>query len=72
MAFVTVYQTLHSADAQLICSRLEAAEFHPFVANESYALNMEGDPLSTGGIAVQVPEEEAADARALLEAPAVE
>ena len=72
MAFMTVYQTFSSADAQLIRSRLEAAEFHPFIANESFALNNEGDPLTTGGIAVQVPEEEAADARALLEAPPAE
>ena len=72
MALVTIYQTFSPADAQLVRSRLEAAEFTAFVAHELSALSMDGYSMSTGGVSVQVPEEEAVDARALLDAPPVE
>jgi hypothetical protein len=64
---ITVYQALNSADAQLVRSSLEAAGFHVLVANELSSLSMEGYALAAGGILVQVPEPEAADARALIE-----
>jgi hypothetical protein len=67
---VTIYKALNPADAQLIYSRLEAAGFHPFVANEIAALTMEGYALAAGGIRVQLPESEFADAREFLDAPA--
>ncbi len=51
-------------------SRLEAAGFHPFVADEAAALGTEGYALAIGGIRVQVPESEAVEARAFLDAPA--
>ncbi len=66
----TVYKALNPADAQLVASRLEAAGFHPFVADEAAALGMEGYALAVGGIRVQVPESEFADAREFLDAPA--
>jgi acylphosphatase len=66
----TIYKALNPADAQLVYSRLEAAGFHPFVADEAAALGMEGYALAVGGIRVQVPESEAADAMEFLAAPA--
>jgi hypothetical protein len=67
---VTVYKALNPADAQLIFSRLEAAAFHPFVADEMAALSMEGYALAAGGIRVQLPESEFAEAREFLDTPA--
>ena len=66
----TIYKALNPADAQLVYSRLEAAGFHPFVADEMSALSMEGYALATGGIRVQVPESEFAEAREFLDASA--
>jgi len=66
MLLVTVHTSLNPADAQLVRSRLEAAEFHPFVTNELSALSMDGYALAAGGIQVQVPEEEAAEATSFL------
>ena len=54
--------------SKLVASRLDAAGFHPFVADEAAALGMEGYALAVGGIRVQVPESEAAEATAFLEA----
>ena len=68
MDFVTVMTAFNPADAQLTRSRLEAAGFHPFVANETSALSMDGYGLTVGGILVQVPEAEAVDAREFLNA----
>jgi hypothetical protein len=67
MDFVTVQTAFNPADAQLARSRLEAAGFHPFVANETSALSMDGYGLTVGGILVQVPEDEAANAREFLD-----
>lgn len=69
MNLVTVFQALNPAEAQLVRSRLEAAEFHAQVAHELSALSMEGYALATGGILVQVPEDEAAEAVAFLRTP---
>ena len=68
MKLVTIYTALNPADAQLVRSRLDAAEFHPFVAGETAALSTDGYALATGGIRVQVPEDEVADAREFLAA----
>ena len=67
MNFVTVITTSNLAEAQLICSRLEAAGFHPFVANENTASWLAGFSV-LANVLVQVPEAEAAEARAFLEA----
>ena len=69
MDFATVMTAFNPADAQLARSRLEAAGFHPFVANETSALSMDGYGITVGGILVKVPENEAADAREFLNAP---
>ena len=67
MELVTITKQFNSADAQLVRSRLEAAGFHPFVADELSALSVEGYSLAAGGIRVQVPETEAEEARQFLE-----
>ena len=75
MKLVTVYRTFSSADAQLIRSVLEASDIPAMVADELSSLSMEGYSMSTGGIRVQVPEEQAADAREIIEskgAPPIE
>jgi len=69
MELVTVFTAFSPIEAQLIRSRLEAAEFHPFVADEFSALSTDGYSLAIGGIRVQVPEPEAADAREFINAP---
>jgi hypothetical protein len=66
MNLVTVYRTFSPADAQLICSRLDAAQLHAMVANELSAMSIDGYALAAGGVLVQVPEEEAADAREII------
>ena len=67
MDLVTISRSLNPADAQLIRARLEAAGFHAVVANELAALCFEGYALGTGGIRVQVPDTEAAEATVFLE-----
>jgi hypothetical protein len=66
MEMVTVFTAFNPADAQMVRSRLDAAEFHPFVKNELSALSLDGYALAAGGILVQVPEDEAAEAREFL------
>lgn len=69
MKLVTVYRTFSPADAQLVRSRLEAADLQATVTHELSALSMEGYSLSTGGIRVQVPEDQAEEAREIIELP---
>jgi hypothetical protein len=66
MELITIFLGLNPAEAQLVRSRLEAANFHPTVADELAALSMDGYALAAGGIRVQVPESEAAEAREFL------
>ena len=66
MDFATVFTAFNPVDAHLVRSRLEAAGFHPFIANENSALGTEGYALAVGGIRVQVPEAEAAEAKEFL------
>lgn len=68
MTLVTVYKAFSSADAQLIRSRLDAAGFHAVVQHELASLSMEGYSMAAGGIQVQVPDSEADEARALINA----
>jgi len=69
MQLVTVATAFNPADAQLKRSCLEAAGFHAVVKNELSALSMDGYGITVGGILVQVPEDEAAEAKAFLDAP---
>ncbi len=62
----TVHRSFNPADAQLVRSRLEAARFHPVVVNELSALSLDGYAMAAGGILVQVPEAEAAEALEFL------
>ncbi len=62
MEFVTVYTTLNAADAELIRGRLESADFTVNIKNDDAGLGLE-----TGvGVILQVPEDEADEARELL------
>ncbi len=65
MSLVTIYSTLNLADAELVRSRLEAAQFHPVLMNEIASTTY--GPIAAGGILVQVPEDEAIEAREFLE-----
>jgi hypothetical protein len=67
MALITVHRALNPADAQVVRSRLEAAQFHPVVTHELSALSLDGYALAAGGILVQVPEQEAAEAQSFLQ-----
>ena len=69
MGLVTVARAFNPAEAQLIRSRLDAAEFHAVVMHELSALSLDGYAMAAGGILVQVPEQEAAEATAFLEEP---
>jgi hypothetical protein len=70
MPLVTISTEFRDIEAQMKRSRLEAAGFHPVIANEATALWM-GTAITTDGIRVQVPESEAADAKEFLNAPDV-
>jgi hypothetical protein len=69
MKFVTIYNGLNPAEVNLVYSRLEAADFHPFIPDENAAFVTDGYTLSIGGMRLQVPEDEVADAKEFLEAP---
>jgi hypothetical protein len=66
MDLITVHTALNPMDADLVFSRLDAAQFHPSIKNALSALTMDGYALAAGGILVQVPEDEAGPARAFL------
>jgi hypothetical protein len=68
MNLVTVFKAFSPAEAQLTRARLEANGFHAAVVGELAALSMEGYSGATGGIRVQVMENEAAEAREFLAA----
>jgi hypothetical protein len=67
MDFATIFTAFSLTDAQLACSRLEAAGFHPFIANENAASWMAGYS-QLANVQVQVPTTEAADAKEFLNA----
>lgn len=68
MSLVTVFKAFSPAEAELTRARLETAGFHAVVIGELAAMSMDGYSLATGGIRVQVLEEEAAEAREFLDA----
>jgi len=67
MEFVTVHSAFNPAAAELVRSRLEANGFIVHVKNETAALSLDGYAMAAGGILVQVPADQADDARALIE-----
>jgi hypothetical protein len=69
MKLVTLYHGANPADTQLVFSRLEAANFHPFIPDENSMFTMEGYGPAIGLYRLQVPEDEFADAKEFLEAP---
>lgn len=68
MTFVTVFTTFNPAEAQLICSLLDAAGLQAVVNNEASALSVAGGAAAVGGVHVQVPDDQAAFARELIAA----
>jgi hypothetical protein len=70
MKLVTVLTTFNAAEADVAYSRLDASGFHPVNTNQTAALSIEGYAQAAGSILifVQVPEDEAEDARELLAA----
>lgn len=69
MQLITVFRAFNHAEADVVRSRLDAADFHPVITHGLSALSMEGYSVAAGGILVQVPEDEAEDARELVTAP---
>ncbi len=69
MKLITISKEFQIADADLKRAQLDAAGFHAFVNHVSVACYT-GTAIATGGILLQVPESEAADAKEFLETPA--
>lgn len=66
MDWVTVFSAFNPAEAQLVRGHLEVAGFQAIVADELSALSVAPNSLGIGGIRVQVPEDEAEEARAFV------
>lgn len=66
MKMTTLSTELNVAEADMKFSRLEAAGFHPSITNSDAAAWM-GCAGTLGGMLVQVPEDEAADAKEFLD-----
>lgn len=66
MDWVTISKQFSPAEAELMRSRLEASGFLVNLKHLGAALATEGYSLSTGGIWVQVPADQADEARELL------
>ena len=66
MELVTISRAFNPAEAQLTRSRLEAAGFYAEVAHELSALSMDGYGVTIGGIRVQVPADQAEEAKKFL------
>lgn len=67
MKLVQVYNSFSSADANLVCSSLQSAGIAAQVTNELSSLSLDGYALASGGIRVMVPEEQFAEARAIID-----
>jgi type III secretory pathway lipoprotein EscJ len=67
MKLVMVYNSFSPADANLVCASLQSAGIDAHVANELSTLSLDGYALASGGIRVMVPEEQFAEARALID-----
>jgi hypothetical protein len=69
MNLVAIATSFNLAEAELTRSRLEAAGFHPFIANENFA-GWLGGTSTAAQLRIEVPEAEAGDAKEFLAAPA--
>ena len=67
MDLVTIFKGWNLTDAELVRARLEAAGFHPILQNEFTANVFGGSPNTIAPIRVEVPKDEADDAREFLE-----
>ena len=67
MDFQVIYTAFSPAEAELTWSQLDAAGFKAEIVNELSSLSMEGYSLSTGGIQIRVPSDQAKEAKAFLE-----
>jgi hypothetical protein len=63
MQLITVFTAFNPAEADLVRARLEIAEFHPVI---THGTNAQGLDIAAGGVLVQVPENEAEEARQFL------
>lgn len=70
MKLVTISKELNLAEADLKVARLDAANFHPVLQNESSALYL-GTAVGAGGFLIQVPEAEVAAAKEFLASPVI-
>ena len=68
MELRTIYTTFSSVDANLLRGRLEVGGFDAFLHGEMAGMTLEGYVSAAGGIRIQVPEDQADEARALIEA----
>jgi len=69
MKLITISTNFNLAEAELVRARLEAAGFHPFLANEMAAGWLGGTSTATL-LRIEVPEAEAAEAKEFLAASA--
>lgn len=65
MNMITISRELNLTEADLKFARLEGGGFHPFINNEASTLYL-GTAIASGGYLVQVPAEEAEEAKAFL------
>ncbi|MEC8929158.1 MAG: DUF2007 domain-containing protein [Verrucomicrobiota bacterium] len=66
MDLVTVFRTYNTVEAQVICSRLQADGIQASVVDETAAMYLEAGTFTTGGVRVQVPDHQAAEARRVI------
>jgi hypothetical protein len=67
MQLVTIFNSLSIMEAEIVRSRLEVSQFHPVITHGLSALSNDGYSLATGGILVQVPDDEASEAKDFLD-----
>ena len=70
MKLVTIATNFNLADAGLVCSRLDAAGFHPTLVNENASSWLGATMSQASMLRIQVPENEAAEAKEFLDPPA--
>jgi len=66
MSLVTIATSFNLADAGLVCSRLEAAGFHPVMGNENASSWLGGTMSTATMLLIEVPAAEVAEAKGFL------